>query len=164
MYKNILVAISHGKNSYQLFQKGLELALKTGAMLTLGHIKNLHIVMPDYTSGASGLYNPSEILYYETNDGMRELLEKYKEEALRKGVYKVDVVITSSSTPALAITDVIAEGFGCDLIICGESNRKKRFLKLFGNTTNEIVKHAKCDVLVIKHKEEDKADDEEDED
>lgn len=154
MYKNILVAISHGQNAYDLFQVGLNLALKTGAMLTLSHIKNLHIVLPDFTTASSTMYNPNptEIFYYETNDGMKELLEKYKEEALEKGVHKVDVVITSSSTPALAITDVVAEGFECDLIICGESSRKKRFLKLFGNTANEIVKHAKCDVLVVKNK------------
>ena len=132
MYKNILVAISHGKNAYRLFQVGMELALKTGATLTLGHVKNLHVVLPDYSTNSS-LYQPSDIFYFETDNGMKELLEKYKEEALRRGVHKVDVVITSSSTPALAITDVIATGFDCDLIICGESSRKKRFLKLFGN-------------------------------
>lgn len=153
MYNNILVAISHGKNAYRLFQIGLDLAFKTGAMLTLGHVKNLHVVMPDYST-SSNLYHPSDVFYYETDNGMKELLNKYKDEALKKGVKKVDVVMTSSTTPALAITDVIAPGFDCDLIICGDSSRKKRFLKIFGNTMNEIVKHAKCDVLVIKNNEE----------
>lgn len=154
MYKNILVAIAYGGNSNHLFKIGMDLALKYGATLTLSHIKNLHFVLPDYTSGS--MYTPSDIVYYESNNGMEEILEKYKNEALAAGVKKVDVVVTASSTPALAITDVVAIGFECDLIVCGESSKKKGFLKIFGNTQNEIVKHANCDVLVVKNPTDEK--------
>ena len=147
MYKNILVSVAHGGNSNHLFKVGLEMALKYEATLTLSHIKNLQYILPNYASGS--MYMPQDVVYYETNDGMEEILSKYKEEAIRKGVSKVDVVVTASSTPALAITDVVANGFDCDLILCGASD-SKGFFKIFGNTTNDIIKNAKCDVLVVK--------------
>jgi nucleotide-binding universal stress UspA family protein len=148
MYKNILVSVAHGGNSSHLFNVGLDLAIKNGASITLCHIKNLQYILPNYASGS--MYMPQDVVYYETNDGMEDILKKYKEEAVKKGVPKVDVVITASSTPALAITEVVANGFDCDLIICGSSS-SKGFFKIFGNTTNEILKNAKCDVLVVKN-------------
>ena len=81
MYKNILVSISHGSNSYNLFKVGLELALKYRAQLTLCHIKNLQYIMPNYTDG--NVYVPQDIIYFETNDGIEDTLNKYKDEALK---------------------------------------------------------------------------------
>ncbi len=149
VYKNVLVSISHGSNSYLLFQKGLEIALNNKAQLTLCHIKNMQYIMPNFTNGS--VYMPQDIVYFETNDGIEETLNKYKEEALKKGVSKVDVVVTASSTPALAITGVVATGFECDLIVCGSSSSKGWFFKLFGNVTSDIVKNAPVDVLVVKN-------------
>ncbi|QVK17823.1 universal stress protein [Mycoplasmatota bacterium] len=151
MYKNVLVAISHGSNAYHLFEVGLNIALKNQAKLTLCHIKNMQYIMPNYTNGS--VYMPQDIVYFETNDGIEETLNKYKEEALNKGVTQVDVVVTASSTPARAITGVIAPGFDCDLIVCGSSSSKGIF-KLFGNMATEIVKHAPKDVLVVKNQSE----------
>jgi nucleotide-binding universal stress UspA family protein len=153
MYKNILVSISHGSNSYRLFQVGLDIALKYKAQLTLCHIKNLQYIMPNYANGS--IYMPQDIIYFETNDGIEETLNKYKEEAIKKGISKVDVVVTASSTPALAITGVVTSGFDCDLIVCGSSQSKGIF-KIFGNVTGDIVKNASVDVLVVKNKEKDK--------
>lgn len=151
MYKNILVSISHGSNSYNLFKVGLELALLNKAQLTLCHIKNLQYIMPNYTDG--NVYVPQDIIYFETNDGIEDTLNKYKEEALKKGVSKVDVVVTTSASPAAAITSVVAPGFECDLIVCG-SSKSKGIFKIFGNVTAEIVKNAPVDVLVVKDKQE----------
>ncbi len=151
MYKNVLVAVSHGSNSFNLFKIGLDIALKNDARLTLCHIKNMQYIMPNYTNGS--VYMPQDIVYFETNDGIEETLDKYKEDAYNAGIKKVDVVVTASSTPALAITSVVAKGFDCDLIVCGSSN-SKGFFKLFGNVATEIVKNSKCDVLVVKNKNE----------
>lgn len=153
MYKNVLISIAHGGNSNHLFKVGLELALRYNASITLCHIKNLQYILPNYANGS--MYMPQDVFYFETDTGMEDILNKYKEIALKKGIKKVDVVITASSTPGLAISDVVADGYGCDLIVCGASNSKGVF-KIFGNTTNEIVKNAKCDVLVVKPKVEEK--------
>jgi len=151
MYKNVLVAVAHGAHAYKLFEIGLEIALKDQAHLTLCHIKNMQYIMPNYASGS--VYMPQDIVYYETNDGIEETLNKYKEEALKQGVKEVEVVVSASSTPALAITEVVAKGFDCDLIICGSSSSKGIF-KLFGSVTTEIVKSATSDVLVVKTEKE----------
>src|SRR5690554_3257944 len=103
MYTNILVAVAHGGNADHLVKVGTTLALQNKAILTLCHIKNLQFILPNYTTGS--MYLPPDIVYYESEDGMEETLKKYKEEALKKGVKKVDVVVTSSSTPAIALTD-----------------------------------------------------------
>lgn len=150
MYKNILVAISHGSNSYDLFKVGLEFALLNKANLTLCHIKNLQYIIPNYTDG--NVYMPQDVIYFETNDGIEDTLNKYKEEALKKGVAKVDVVVTASSTPAISITNVVVPGFDCDLIICG-SSKSKGIFKIFGNVTGEIIKNTSVDVLVVKDKQ-----------
>ncbi|HEY8364539.1 MAG TPA: universal stress protein [Haloplasmataceae bacterium] len=152
MYKNILVAISHGSNSYNLFQIGLDLALKYKAQMTLCHIKNLKYIIPNFAN--ENVYMPQDIIYFETNDGIEDTLNKYRDEALVKGVLKVDVVVTASSTPALAITNVVVPGFGCDLIICGSSKSKGIFKKIFGNVTGDILKNTSVDVLIVKDKEE----------
>jgi len=149
MYKNILVAISHSSNSHDLFEVGLNLALKHNAQMTLCHIKNLRYIVPNFLN--EGIYLPQDIVYLETNDGIEEILNKYKDEALKKGISKIDVVVTASSTPALAITNVVAKGYDCDLIVCGSSSSKGILKKIFGNVTTEIVKNAPCDVLVVKN-------------
>jgi len=149
MYKNILVAISHGSNSHDLFEIGLDLALKHNAQMTLCHIKNLQYIIPNYLN--EGIYLPQDIVYLETVDGIEDILNKYKDEALNKGIKKVDIVVTASSTPALAITNVVAKGYDCDLIICGSSSSRGILKKIFGNVTTEIVKNAPCDVLVVKN-------------
>jgi len=151
MYKNVLVAVSHGANAYHLFEVGLDIALKSKAKLTLCHIKNMQYIMPNYTNGS--VYMPQDIVYFETNDGIEETLNKYKEEAFKKGIEKVDVVVTASSTPALALTGVVAPGYDCDLIVCGSSSSKGIF-KFFGNVATEIVKHAPIDVLIVKSQQE----------
>ncbi|MDF2699765.1 MAG: universal stress protein [Haloplasmataceae bacterium] len=148
MYKNILVSVAHGANAYELFRIGLDMAIKNEARLTLCHIKNMQYIMPNYASGS--VYMPQDVVYYESNDGIEETLNMYKDEALKKGISKVDVVVTASSTPALAITEVVAKGFEIDLIVCGSSNSKGIF-KFFGNVATEIVKTAPCDVLVVKN-------------
>ncbi len=148
MYKNVLVSVSHGSNAYHLFQVGLNIAINNKARLTLCHIKNMQYIMPNYANGS--VYMPQDIVYFETNDEIEETLNKYKEEALKKGISKVDVVVTASSTPALAITGVVTPGFDCDLIVCGSSSGKGIF-KMFGNVATEIVKNAPCDTLVVKH-------------
>lgn len=153
MYNNVLVSVAHSGNAYELFKVGLEIALRHESRLTLCHIKNMQYILPNYASGS--MYMPQDVVYYETNDGMEEILNKYKEEALSAGVEKVDVVVTASSTPSLAITEVVAAGFECDLIICGSSNSKGLF-KIFGNTSSDIVKHAKTDVLIVKNKKDEK--------
>ena len=151
MYKNVLISVSHGANAYELFKVGLDIALKNDAKLTLCHIKNMQYIMPNYASGS--VYMPQDVVYYETNDGIEETLNKYKEEALNKGIKRVEVAVTASSTPALAITEVIATGYDCDLIVCGSSSSKGIF-KFFGNVATEIVKTAPCDVLIVKNKKE----------
>ncbi len=160
MYQNVLVAVSHGTKGYHLFQVGLDIALKNKAKLTLCHIKNMQYIMPNYTNGS--VYMPQDIVYFETNDGIEDTLNKYKEEALRKGISKVDVAVTASSTPALAITGVVTPGYDCDLIVCGSSSNKGIF-KLFGNVATEIVKSAPCDVLVVKHQHDEDDENNEDE-
>ena len=130
-----------------LFQVGLDVALKHKVRLPLCHIKNMQYIMPNYTNGS--LHMPQDMVYFETNDGIEEVLNKYRDEAIKKGISNVDVVVTASSTPALAITGVVTPGFDCDLIVCGSSNSKGIF-KMFGNVSVEMVKNASCDVLVVK--------------
>ena len=58
---------------------------------------------------------------------------------------------TYSSSPGLAIAEVIAPGYDVDLIVCGASNKSGLDRFLLGSVSLDIVKHATCDVNVIRN-------------
>jgi len=83
---------------------------------------------------------------------MDEELDTMKKKALRAGVKDVEIVQTFSSSPGLALTDIIAPGYEADLIICGNSNKSGLDHFLLGSVSKAIVKHAQVDVKLVRTK------------
>ena len=78
-----------------------------------------------------------------------DLLGKYKVRAEAAGVEKVNVIVDYGS-PKTMISRDISLKIKADLIICGATglNAVERFL--IGSVSENIVRSAKCDVLVIR--------------
>ncbi|MBQ8993540.1 MAG: universal stress protein, partial [Turicibacter sp.] len=113
------------------------------------HIKKNTII---YTRiDPTGMLATTHIFNQDLSSYMDEELEKYKEEAKKAGVKDIEVVQTYSSSPGLAIAEVIAPGYEVDLIVCGASNKSGFDRFLLGSVSLDIVKHAKCDVNVIRN-------------
>lgn len=76
-------------------------------------------------------------------------METYKEEAINAGIENVSIIIEYGS-PKVKISKDIAQKYEADLILCGATglNAVERFL--IGSVSEYIVRHAKCDVLVVR--------------
>ena len=149
MYQNILVAVDDSAKSRLAFKSAVETAVAFDAKFTLCHIKKNTII---YTPiDPSGMLSTTNIFKQDFSSYMDEELEKYKEEAQKAGIKEVEIVQTYSSSPGLAIAEVIAPGYEADLIVCGASNKSGFDRFLLGSVSLDIVKHAKCDVNVIRN-------------
>lgn len=149
MYQNILVAVDDSAKSRIAFKSAVETAVTFNAKLTLCHIKKNTII---YTPiDPTGMLSTTYIFKQDFSNHMDEELEKYKEEAQKAGVKEVEVIQTYSSSPGLAIAEVIAPGYEVDLIVCGASNKSGFDRFLLGSVSLDIIKHAKCDVNIIRN-------------
>lgn len=149
MYRNILVAVDDSVKSKLAFKSAIETALVSNAKLTICHIKKNTII---YTPiDPTGMLATTHIFNQDLSNYMDEELEKYKKEAKKAGVKEIEIVQTYSSSPGLAIAEVIAPGYEVDLIVCGASNKSGLDRFLLGSVSFDIVKHAKCDVNIIRN-------------
>ena len=128
MYRNILVAVDDSEKSKLALNSAIHSAVVFNSKLTICHIKKNTII---YTPiDPTGMLSTTHIFKQDFSNYMDEELEKYKEMALNQGVKEVEIVQTYSSSPGLAIAEVIAPGYEVDLIVCGASNKSgfDRFL------------------------------------
>lgn len=136
-YKNIVVAVDFSEKAKIAFERGIRIAKLTGAEL------NLVCVIDTHSFGSVEAYD----LKYAKNlyDKATNQLEEYKVQALQAGVEQVHTIVKEGS-PKVILTS-LAE---IDLIIIGATglNRAERFL--LGSVSENVVRNAKCDVLVVR--------------
>jgi len=147
MYKNILVALDNGPCTKLVSEKAIKYALTFKARLTLCHVKKNKIV---YNSMISvGMLSTPHIIQ-DHSYSMDEELEHIKKEAIDAGVQDVEIAQTYSSSPGIAIADIIAPGYEADLIICGRSDKSHLNRLLLGSVSSNIINYAKCDVVLVR--------------
>ena len=79
-----------------------------------------------------------------------ELLYKYKaEKSVQAGVQNVNVIVEYGS-PKTMISKDVPNKLSADLIICGAKDVKLVERFVMGSVSENIVRSAKCDVLVIR--------------
>ncbi|MBS4191598.1 universal stress protein [Bacillus sp. FJAT-49705] len=145
-YSNILVAVDGSTEAEWAFKKSIEVAKRNDARITIAHIIDTR------TFATVEAYDRT--IAERADMFARELMEKYKNEALEAGVSNVEYVIDYGS-PKIRIPKDIAKKHSVDLIICGATgmNAVERFL--IGSVSENIVRYAPCDVLVIRTNKED---------
>lgn len=141
MYRNILVAVDDSEKSKLAINSAIHSAVVFNSKLTICHIKKNTII---YTPiDPTGMLSTTHIFKQDFSNYMDEELEKYKEMALNQGVKEVEIVQTYSSSPGLAIAEVIAPGYEVDLIVCGASNKSGFDRFLLGSVSFDIVNACK---------------------
>ena len=145
-YKNVLVAVDGSKEATWAFKKAVEVAKRNDAKLCMTHIIDLR------TFATVEAYDRT--ISERARQFAEELLENYKEEALKAGVKEVSYEIDYGS-PKVKIARDIAKKCNADLIICGATgmNAMERFF--IGSVSEHIVRYAPCDVLIIRTEKED---------
>ncbi|WP_079708257.1 universal stress protein [Paraliobacillus ryukyuensis] len=144
-YQHIVVAVDGSKASENAFQKAIAIAKRNNAQLIVAHVLDTKTVSSVEAYDQS-LVNRSEV-YAKT------LLEDYYNQAVHAGVSKVETNIDYGS-PKVRIPKYVAPAYQADLIVCGATglNAVERFL--IGSVSENITRHATCDVLVVRSVEE----------
>ena len=138
--KKILVPVDFSDCSKKALKYAVAFAQQFGAELTLLHVVEPYPAVPEMAP-----YDVEDI-----QDGRREL------EALRK---QIPGTLTSSvalrkGTPLVEIA-AAAEDFGSDLIIISTHGHKGLARMFLGSTTEKVVRHAPCPVLIVRELERD---------
>ncbi|WP_252504378.1 universal stress protein [Sporosarcina sp. Marseille-Q4943] len=144
VYKQIIVAIDGSDESGWAFKKAAAIADRNDATLNLVTIVDTR----SYSSVEAYDRSIAESAYKSAE----EMLNKYKAEAVQAGVQNVNVLVEYGSPKAL-IAKELPNKLSADLIICGATglNKVERFV--MGSVSENIVRSAKCDVLVIRRPE-----------
>ena len=140
-YNNIVVAVDGSKEAEFAFKKAIAVANRNDSTL------NLVNIIDTRSFAAIEAYDRS--IQERAQEFAEELLEGYKKEAEAAGIKNVNVLIEYGS-PKTIITREVSQKVEADLIICGATglNAVERFL--IGSVSENIVRSAKCDVLVVR--------------
>ena len=144
-YEQILVAVDGSKESEWAFKKAVGIAGRNSATL------NLVNIIDTRSYAAVEAYDRS--IAERAQSFAVDLLEEYKVKALAAGITNVNVIVEYGS-PKTMISKDLSRKIKADLIICGATglNAVERFL--IGSVSENIVRSAKCDVLVIRTPDE----------
>ncbi|GKV54595.1 universal stress protein [Sporosarcina sp. NCCP-2222] len=144
-YKQIIVAVDGSKESEWAFKKAVAITERNSATL------NLVNIIDTRSYAAVEAYDRS--IAERAQTFAEELLNGYKAEAEKAGLQNVNIYVEYGS-PKTMITRDLSSKLSADLIICGATglNKVERFL--IGSVSENIVRSAKCDVLVVRTPEE----------
>ena len=159
MLQKILIATGDSPESVEIFQSGLTLAQKYGAQISILHVLNLfqtgfEAVGNPLMGGTYPMMNDLVIQEYqkELHDRERlgmERLESYGTEARARNIQAE--IFQNIGDAGRAICET-AKNYAADVIVMGR-NQKSMLSEIFlGSTSNYVLHHAPCSVLVIQQK------------
>jgi nucleotide-binding universal stress UspA family protein len=136
--KKILIAHDGSKSSEKALEKGLEIAEKFGAAVTVLS------VIPDLYLRDLMEIDRTRILE-SLSDEARKMMEEIK---ARPGKVKLKTVIEQGD-PAEEIISK-AEKMKADMIVTGSHGRHGAQKFLLGSVSSKVIDHSGCSVLVVK--------------
>lgn len=142
-YKNIMVAVDGSEESEIAFERALIMAKAENATLHIAHVVDTRSLT------TIDQYAPYNVSISEAQSYGEKLLDEFVNRAKTLGYANVTVVLESGS-PKRDLPIAIAEQHKIDLIVCGATglNAVERFL--IGSVSEQIVRNASCDVLVVR--------------
>ena len=147
-YQNIVVAVDGSPEAELAFLKSIDVA-KRNVGSTL-HI--LHVIDTSIVTSVNMLYDNMVELVRKHGE---VLLERYESLANEAGISNVNPIITKG-VPKQVLSKKLSDIVKADLIICGATGLNAVEQIFIGSNTEAIVRHAKCDVLIVRTPEGDK--------
>ena len=157
MLQKILLAIGDSSDSAQIIESGLTLAEKVGAKVLI-----LHVFDPLVPHGLSAVESPlvggvlpmidDRVIeqYIETRNKYEqkgiERLQAYAAEAKARGVNADILQNYGDSGPLICEA---AKNWSADMIVMGRNQKSILSEMLLGSTSNYVLHHAVCSVMVI---------------
>ena len=146
-YQTILVGTDGSDQAREAFEKALAVAKRNNSRVIVAHIiENRLYGNMGYT------LTTSELIDVETARS-KEMLEVYVAFAKKQWIDNVESVLTFGS-PKVLMAEELPEKYHVDLIMVGQSglNAVERFM--IGSVSDHVIRHAPCDVLIVRPKEE----------
>lgn len=137
MYKNILVAMDFSDQSVKAFERAIQIAKEHHAKLELVSVVDTRA----YVTVES--LDPTYATKIKAD--MEKDLVKYQQKALDAGIAEVSATVEIGSPKKVLIN---AEGI--DLIVIGATGLNLVERKLIGSVSENVVRHAICDVLIVR--------------
>ena len=158
MVKKILIATGDSPEAVEIFQSGLTLAEKYGAQISILHVLNLaqtgfEVMGSPLMGGTYPMMNDVAIQQYqqELQDHEQRGLERLEFYAAQATAKNIKVEVFQNIGDAGRTICETAKNAAVDLIVMGR-NQKSLLSELFlGSTSNYVLHHASCSVMVIQH-------------
>ena len=139
-YKNILVPVDGSGQSEDSFKKAIAIAKRNNAALHLIYVKDTRNVplSPEYESRLTEAYKDmeyeflDEMMTFATNEGIE----------IKKSV--------TNGNPRTLIAGAFPKEYNIDLIVIGATGKGAITRAFVGSVSNYVVRHAPCDVLVVR--------------
>ena len=139
-YKNILVPVDGSGQSEDSFKKAVASAKRNNAALHLIYVKDTRNVplSPEYESRLTEAYKDmeyeflDEMMTFATNEGIE----------IKKSV--------TNGNPMTLIAEAFPKEYNIDLIVIGATGKGAITRAFVGSVSNYVVRHAPCDVLVVR--------------
>lgn len=153
IYKKILLAVDESENSNRAIEKLIDLQRSWNCKVVMFHsIKHptKPLLAGSFLAGSGGSYNisESELLQEVHKTGEKILLAK--QELFNKEQLPVETRLIIEDHPENYIKKSVEEE-SFDLVVIGTKGIHSKLKQiLLGSVANKVVKHAPCDVLIIR--------------
>ncbi|WP_227266088.1 universal stress protein [Enterococcus faecalis] len=141
VYQHILVALDGSDQSEKAFHEAVRIVKEEQATLYLATIIN----DAEFTTSPFSF----EELYDLEKHKSEEMLTGKAKQASEIGVKTVKKIVELGS-PKRYLANTISENYAIDLIVLGATGRGAIQRTLIGSTTDYVVNHALCNVLVVR--------------
>lgn len=140
-YRNVIVAIDGSESSERALEKAIEVSKLNKSALYI-------VSIIDTRSWANFEAHNAEKLQKDAETFSTSLIDSYNEAELA-GIEDINIIVESGS-PRTMITQEIVRRVNADLIICGASGMSASERIFLGSVSENIVRTAECDVLVVR--------------
>ena len=157
--QKILIATGDSPESAEVFKSGLTLAEKYGAQISILHVLNL------FQSGFEAIGTPLMGVTYpmmndvtiheyqkELQDRVKQGMERLESYATEARARNITVEIFQNMGNAGRMICETAKNYSADLIVIGRNQRSVLSEIFLGSTSNYVLHHAPCSVMVIQQK------------
>ncbi|RDV29950.1 universal stress protein [Lysinibacillus capsici] len=136
-YLKIAVAIDFSEQSLKALDRASQLAKEHNAILQLVN------VIDTKSFGAVSAY---DLKYAEELKKENILkMKKLEKEALQTGVKEVESIVETGSPKG-----ILTQLPQVDLIVCGATGLNRMEKMMLGSVAEKVVRHALCDVLIVR--------------
>lgn len=140
-YKHILVAVDGSDESELAFEKAVNVAKRNQSTLFLAHIID--------TRAFQSISSFDDELAEQATELAKQTLAELAAKAQRNGVANVEQIVEYGA-PKGILARQLPDEFDIDLIMVGATGLNAVERLLIGSVSEYIIRHAHCDVLVVR--------------